>query len=145
MENENVMDFLGEPANVLYGEMHRQIDDYANETAYYIALGHCLGHKIVFCYTNIDNYNMNYVQEIMNGIPNFAANYLLDVMHNNNNLLIYITRYADADSCYDIYYDFDGDDMSISELVNWMQLNNDFAAANYRYTEIKDGKQSIPG
>ena len=59
-------------------------------------------------------------------------------------ILIYITRYLDADSCYDIYYDFNGDDLSINGLVDWMQLNNDFAAVNYRYTEIKNGKQSIP-
>jgi hypothetical protein len=24
-----------------------------------------------------------------------------------------------------------------------MQLNSDFAATNYRYTEIKDGKQTV--
>ena len=50
----------------------------------------------------------------------------------------------DVDSCYDIYYDFNGSDLSINGLVDWMQLNNDFAAINYRYTEVKNGKQSIP-
>lgn len=145
MENNNVLDFLGERLTVITGEIHRLRDDLGNESEYYVALGNCLGHTVLFNYTHINNYDLDYIYEIINGIPEFASNYLLNVMQNNDNLLIYLTRYLDVDSCYDIYYDFDGDDLSINGLVNWMQLNNDFAATSYRYTEIKNGKQSIPG
>lgn len=144
MEENNVFDFLGQSLTIINGETHRLRDDLGNESEYYVALGNCLGHNILFNYTNIDNYDLDYISEIIMGIPEFASNYLLDVMQHNDNLLIYLTRYLDVDSCYDIYYDFDGDDLSINGLVNWMQLNNDFAAVNYRYTEIKNGKQSIP-
>ena len=144
MEDNNVFDFLGQSLIISNGEIHRLRDDFGNESAYYVAFGNCSGHNILFNYTNIDDYNLDYVSEIINGIPDFAANYLVGVMQSNNNLLIYLTRYMGSDSCYDIYYDFDGDDLSINGLVNWMQLNNDFAAVNYRYTEIKNGKQSIP-
>ena len=140
-----IVDFFGTPLNVTKGEMHRQIDEFGNMSAYYIAIGDCLGHTVLLCYTNIDNYNINYVDKIISGLPNFASNYLLDTMYNNSNLLIYITRYLDSDSCYDIYYDFKSEDKSIDNLVNWMQLNNDFAMTNYKYTEIKNGKQTIPG
>ena len=145
MEENNALDFFGESLIISDGEIHRLRDDYGNESSYYVALGQCLGHNILFNYTNIVDYNMDYIFEIISGIPTFASNYLLDVMQHNDNLLIYITRYLDVDSCYDIYYNFNGDDLSINGLVNWMQLNNDFAAVNYRYTEIKNGKQSIPG
>lgn len=144
MENNNVLNFFGESLIISNGEIHRLRDDYGNESAYYVALGQCLGHNILFNYTNIADYTLDYISEIITGIPEFASNYLLDVMRHNNNLLIYLTRYLDVDSCYDIYYDFNGDDLSINGLVNWMQLNNDFAAVSYRYTEIKNGKQSIP-
>ena len=144
MEENNVLDFFGESLIVSNGEIHRLRDDLGNESEYYVALGYCLGHNILFNYTNIDDYNLNYINEIIDGVPEFASNYLLEAMRHNDNLLIYLTRYMDVDSCYDIYYDFDGDDMSINGLVNWMQLNNDFAAINYRYTEVKNGKQSIP-
>lgn len=143
MEENNM--FFNQELKIITGEMHRQIDELGNESMYYVALAKCLEHNIVFCYTNIDRHDINYVDEIIDGIPSFAANYLLDVMQNNDNLLVYITKYNNADSCYDIYYDFDGDDLSISGLVNWMQINNDFAMVNYRYTEIKNGKQTIPG
>ena len=144
MEENNVLDFFGCQLRISNGEMHRLRDASGNESEYYVALGSCLGHNIFFNYTCVNSYELDYIAEIINGLPEFASNYLLDVMQNNNNLLIYLTRYIDEDSCYDIYYNFDGDDLSIDGLVNWMQLNNDFAAINYRYTEIKNGKQSIP-
>lgn len=144
MEENSVLDFFGQSLTISNGEIHRLRDDLGNESIYYVALGHCLGHHILFNYTKINNYDLDYVTEIISGVPKFASDYLLDVMQHNNNLLIYLTRYVDTDSCYDIYYDFDSDDLSIDGLVNWMQLNNDFAAVNYRYTEIKNGKQSIP-
>lgn len=144
MEENNVLDFFGQSLIISNGEIHRLRDDFGNESEYYVALGHCLGHHILFNYTNIENYDLDYINEIIVGIPEFASNYLVDAMQHNDNLLIYLTRYLDADSCYDIYYDFNGDDLSINGLVNWMQLNNDFGAINYRYTEVKNGKQSIP-
>lgn len=144
MEN-NTIDFFGQSLHLITGETHRLVNDLGQQTSYYIALAECLGHYILFCYTDMNDDSVNYVSEIIDGIPSFASNYLIDVMQNNNSLLIYITRYIDSDSCYDIYYNFNGDDFSIDGLVNWMQLNNDFAAVNYRYTEIKDGKQTIPG
>lgn len=144
MLENSTLNFLGESLSIVNGETHRRIDDFGNMSAYYVAVGYCMGHTILFYYTNIDDYNTDYVNEIINGIPDFASNYLLNVMRNHNNLLVHLTRYPNADSCYDIYYDFDGVDLSISELVNWMQFNNDFAAITYRYTEIKNGKQSIP-
>jgi hypothetical protein len=142
--DNNTIDFFGQQLNIITGEVHRQIDEFDQQSAYYIALAECMGHYVLFCYTDIHDYNNNYIAEIIDGTPSFASNYLVDTMQHNDNLLIYITRYRDADSCYDIYYDFNGDDLSIDGLVNWMQINNDFAAVNYRYTEIKDGKQTIP-
>lgn len=144
MSEENVLDFFDHSMDVITGEVHRWRDDDGNESACYLALAECLGHNIVFNYTYVDNESVNYINEIINGLPVFASNYLLNVMENNSNLLIYITRFKNEDSCYDIYYDFEEDDMSLDDVVNWMQLNNDFAAVNYRYTEIKNGKQSIP-
>lgn len=140
-----IVDFFGTPLSITNGEMHKQIDEVGNMSEYYIATANCLGHTVVFCYTDIDDYNVNYVGKIISGIPSFAVNYLLNTMYNNDNLLIYIARYANADSCYDIYYDFNEEDKSIDNMINWMQINNDFAMANYRYTEIKNGKQTIPG
>lgn len=145
MEENNMLNFFNQQLNITTGEVHRQVDEFGNESMYYVALAECLGHNILFCYTSIDKHDINYVNEIITGIPSFAANYLLDVIQNNDNLLIYITKYTNADSCYDIYYDFNGDDLSVGGLVNWMQLNNDFAMVNYRYTEIKNGKQTILG
>lgn len=140
-----IIDFFGAPLSITNGEMHRQMDEVGNMFEYYIATANCLGHTVMFCHTNIDDYNVNYVDKIIDGIPSFAANYLLSTMYNNDNLLIYITRYSNADSCYDIYYDFNEEDKSIDNIVNWMQLNNDFAMTNYKYTEVKNGKQTIPG
>lgn len=145
MEENNALNIFNQHLNIINGEMHKQVDEFGNEAMYYVALAECLGHNIVFCYTCIDAYDINYIDKIIEGIPDFAANYLLDAMTHNDNLLVYITRYLDVDSCYDIYYDFDGDDISINGLVNWMQINNDFAMTNYRYTEIRNGKQTIPG
>lgn len=139
-----VVDFFGTPLNITNGEMHRKIDEDDNVSAYYVTMGHCLGHTVLMCYTNIDDYNINYVDKIIDGIPKFASDYLLETMYGNNNLLIYMTRYHNAESCYDIYYDFNGDYQSIDDIVAWMQLNNDFAMANYKYTEVKNGKQTIP-
>lgn len=147
MDQNNVLDFLGQPMDVVTGEIHRWRDEMGHDDKYYVALAKCLEHNIIFNYTHIEVEPLNYIDEIIHGVPEFAANYLLNVMQNNTGLLIYMSRYMNEDSCYDIYYDFpeEGNDMSIDEIVNWMQLNNDFSAVNYRYTEIKNGKQNIPG
>ena len=77
MEKNNVLDFFGHSLIISNGEIHRLRDEFGNESEYYVALGHCLGHNILFNYTNIDNYDLDYINEIIVGIPKFASNLLI--------------------------------------------------------------------
>lgn len=138
--NEHIyIDWLDQVFTIKDGTLVRSLTD----DPYFVAIGYNERCTILFHRMFDNNTIEDFIESITTGLPSVAEDYLDEVLANNDNVLIHWSKYHDAPSAYDIYYDFTYEDQSIEEILNWMQLNNDFAATNYRYTEIRNGKQTI--
>lgn len=139
MDEYVYVDWLDQVITIKDGALVRSFD----ADPYFVAIGYCDTHTILFHRMFDNNQIEDFIDSIITGLPDIAEDYLDEVLSENDNVLVHWSKYKDAPSAYDIYYDFTGDNDSIEEILNWMQLNSDFAATNYRYTEIKDGKQTV--
>lgn len=139
MDEYVYVDWLDQVITVKDGTLVRSYD----ADPYFVAIGTCGTHTILFHRMFESDQIEDFIDSIITGLPSQAEDYLDEVLTTNDNVLVHWSRYHNTPSAYDIYYDFTGDNQSIEEMLNWMQLNSDFAATNYRYTEIKDGKQTV--
>lgn len=145
MDNIIELDWLNAPIKITTGEMHTLVENSGETSKYYVALAEVGSNTILFHYTDASQNTLDYVDSIINGLPDFAKNYLAQVVNDNDNLLIHWSQYPNTDSGYTIYYDCDCENKDLIELPYWMQVNNDFAFVDYRYTEVKNGHQMIVG
>ena len=141
MDEYVYIDWLDEVVAVKDGTLVRSFD----ADPYFVAIGTCGTHTILFHRMFEDGQIEDFIESITAGLYNFAEDYLDEVLTNNDNVLVHWSRYRNTPSSYDIYYDFVYDGQPIEEILSWMQLNSDFAAIDYRFTEIKNGKQTAIG
>lgn len=129
----------------LLGGEYRKYVDVGGEHAEYLCVAKYNGNKMLIQYVDTTGVIVDYVQTLMENVPDFAYNYLIDVMNKNSNILVRLTFIPAAPTSFEIYYHCDYDSEDIDGIVSWMGHHNDFAAESYRYTEIVNGHQKCIG
>ena len=136
MENKNRI----ENFELLSGEYYRyQGREEDNE---YICIGKCGGNTVFFEYLDTTGEVVNYVETIVENLPDIAYGYLMDVLSKHNGILVRIYYLPGETSSYEIYYNYNGNSSEVFYLVDWMQEHNDFANMQYKYTQVIDGHQT---
>jgi redox-regulated HSP33 family molecular chaperone len=138
-------DMKGFNFELLDGEYRRYVDSDGTQSAEYLCVGVFEGNRILFQYVDTTNEVVDYVQYVVENIPEFAFDYLIGVLKNNHNVLVRLAVAPTLPTSFEIYYNCDCQSNEISDIIVWMGENNDFAAEEFRYTEIKDGHQKCVG
>lgn len=130
---------------LLDGEYRRYVEEDGTRSAEYLCVGICDSNRILFQYIDTTDESVDYVQCIIDNIPEFALDYLTDALDKNNDALVRLTLTPGLPSSFEIYYNCDCEDNNINNIVEWMWINNDFAATEFRYTEVINGHQKCVG
>ena len=128
---------------LLTGEYHRfQEEDRIN---FYLCPGLVGTNKLLFQYVDTLGQPVNFVQAVVDNIPKVALEYLVDALNTNENVLVFVSHVPGSITRFDIYYQSDCESNATDDLLDWMIDHNDWAAKQYNYTEIIDGKQRPAG
>lgn len=130
---------------LLDGEYRRYVEDDGSRKGEYICVGVCGVNRIFFQYIDTTGEVVDFVQRIVDNIPDFALEYLMNVFDQNNDVLVRLTFVPVVPTSFEIYYDCYCEGNDINTIIKWMGENNDFAATEYRYTEIVNGHQKCVG
>lgn len=137
---------LGEMnVRLLEGEYHRFRPTGSRGANFYLCVGLIGENKLLFQYVDTLNQPKDYVQAVIDNIPDVALEYLVDVLNTHKNVLVFISHVPSSITCFDIYYGNTCESNAINDLLDWMMDHTDWAAKQYNYTEIIDGKQSPVG
>lgn len=129
---------------LLEGEYRRYVD-IDSKHAEYLCVAKYNGNRVLIQYVDTTSVIVDYVQTAMDCLPEEAYDYLVDAMNNNQNVLIRLTFVPATPTSFEIYYDCDYNNDDIDGILVWMLNHNDFAAEDYRYTEIVNGHQRCIG
>ena len=129
---------------LLDGEYRRYVDTDGKH-AEYLCVAKYNRNRMLIQYVDTTSVITDYVQTVMDNLPEMAYDYLIDAMNKNLNVLARLTFIPATPTSFEIYYDCDYDNDDIDGIIGWMLNNNDFAAEDYRYTEIVDGHQKCVG
>ena len=129
---------------LLDGE-YRRYADVGGEHAEYLCVAKYNGNRMLVQYVDTTGIVVDFVQTLMDNMPNFAFDYLVSVMNNNNNVLARTTFVPATSTSFEIYYNCDYVSDDIDGIIDWMRQHNDFAAETYRYTEVINGHQKCVG
>ena len=138
--NEKEFDF-----ELLDGEYRRYLEDDGTRSAEYLCMGIYEDKKILFQYIDTNGQITDYIQCVVDNIPEFALDYLTDVLNTNSDVLVRLTFTPVMPTGFEIYYNCNCESNEISDIIKWMYENNDFAATEFRYTEIINGHQKCVG
>ena len=128
---------------LLEGEYHRfQEKDRIN---FYLCPGLVGTNKLFFQYVDTLGQPVSFVQAVIDNLPKVALEYLVDALNTNENVLVFISHVPGSITRFDIYYQSDCESNATDDLLDWMMDHNDWAAKQYNYTEIIDGKQRPAG
>ena len=127
------------------GEYRRYVETDGSRNGEYLCLGVCGVNRIFFQYVDTTGEVVDFVQRIVDNIPGFALEYLMDVLDNNVDVLVRLTFIPVLPTSFEIYYDCDCENNDVGSVIKWMGENNDFAATEYRYTEVVNGHQKCVG
>lgn len=129
---------------LLDGEYRRYVD-VDGKHAEYLCVAKYNNNKMLIQYVDITSVVLDYVQTLMDNMPDMAFDYLMDVMTSKENVLARLTFIPATPTSFEIYYDCDYEKDDVDGIIEWMIQNNDFAAETYRYTEIVNGHQKCVG
>ena len=129
---------------ILTGEYRRYVD-VNGKHAEYLCIAKYNNNKILLQYIDTTGVVVDFVQTLMDNMPDVAFDYLMSVISNKDNILARATFIPATPTSFEIYYDCDNDSDNIDEVIDWMRHHNDFAAETYRYTEIVNGHQRCVG
>jgi hypothetical protein len=124
------------------GEYRRFLED---AISYYLCTGTYNVNKIIFQYIDITNEPVDFVQTIIDNLPEAALHYLIDVLNENDNILVRLTYYPGEQTGFEIYYQCDCESNEVEDLIDYILKNNDFACEEWKYTEIINGHQRYIG
>jgi len=139
------MQFINKEFELLDGEYRRYVEEDGSQSGEYLCVGTCGTNKIFFQYLDTINEAADFIQRIVENIPDFALEYLTGVLNNNNNILVRLTFMPVLPTAFEIYYDCTCTNNDVDSLIEWMGNNNDFAATEFRYTEVINGHQMCAG
>ena len=141
-------EYRGFEFELLDGEFRRYRDfpELANREEY-LTVAKYNGNRILLQHVRTDGEIVDYVRTLFEKIPDFAFDYLMSVLNSHQNVTVCASYVAieDAMTSFTIYYSCDCDSDQIDDIIAWMISNNDWAAENYRYTEVVDGHQKCVG
>lgn len=127
------------------GEYRRYVDGDNTRSGEYLCIGICGNNKILFQYIDTTGEAVDFVQRTVDNIPDFALDYLTDVLVKNSDILVRLTFVPVLPTSFEIYYDCDYESNDMNGVIEWMANHNDFAATEFRYTEIVNGHQKCVG
>ena len=130
---------------LLDGEYRRYVEDDGAQNEEYLCIGICGENRILFQYIDTTNDIVDYVQCVVENIPEFALNYLVNVLDKNDDILVRLTFVPGLPTSFEIYYDCNCKEDGVDNIIEWMWNNNDFAATEFRYTEVINGHQKCVG
>lgn len=129
---------------LLDGEYRRYVD-VDGQCADYLCIAKYNDNKILLQYVDTTGAIVDFVQTLMDNMPDIAFDYLMSVMESKSNVLVRATFIPATPTSFEIYYDCNYNEDDIDGIINWMLNNNDFAAETYRYTEVVGGHQKCVG
>ena len=139
-------EYRGFEFELLDGEYRRYRNELGElEHAEHLCLSRFNGNQLLLQYMDSTGVPVNYVQTLFENIPDFAFEYLMNVLEKKTNVLVRLIFISDAPTSFEIYYECDICTESIDETVQLMVYHNDFAAMEYRYTEVANGHQKCVG
>lgn len=115
------------------------------EQAEFLCIAKYKENQLLLQYIDSTGVPVNYVKTLFENIPDFAFEYLMNVLDKQTNILVRMTFVPEAPTSFEIYYECDSCTDSIDETVRWMASHNDFASMEYRYTEVVNGHQKCVG
>lgn len=130
---------------LLEGEYRRYVEEDGSRRGEYLCVGVNGVNRILFQYVDTIGEAVDFVQRVVENIPDFALEYLMGVLNQNNDILVRMTFVPAMPTSFEIYYNCDCYDNDVNSIIKWMSENNDFAAAEYRYTEVANGHQKCVG
>lgn len=130
---------------LLEGEYRRYIGDEGTQEAEYLCVGVCGSNRVLYQYIDTTGDIVDYVQCVVDNIPKFALDYLINVLERNDNVLVRLVLTPGLPTSFEIYYNYNCGEDGVDNIIEWMWLNNDFEATEFRYTEIIDGHQKCVG
>ena len=141
-------EYRGYDFELLDGEFrrYRDIPKLENREEYYTVAKYN-GNRLFLQHVRTDGKIVDYVRTLFENIPDFAFDYLISVLNSHQSVMVCASYVAieDAMTSFTIYYGCDCDSNQIDDILAWMISNNDWAAENYRYTEVIDGHQKCVG
>lgn len=139
------LQFANREFELLNGEYRRYVEEDGTQEAEYLCVGVYGDNRILFQYINTTGEAVDFVQRVVENIPDFALEYLIDVLNKNNNVLVRMTFMPVLPTSFEIYYNCDCQSLDINDMIKWMSDHNDFAATEFRYTEVVNGHQKCVG
>lgn len=130
---------------LLDGEYRRCVDEDGEMSARYVCAGKVGNNRMLFQYIDTIQEPVDFVQSVISNIPDLAMEYLVGVLSDYENIMVMLTFVPGSPTSYDIYYDCDCESNEINSLEQWMFTHNDFAAFEFKYTEITNGHQRCAG
>lgn len=143
--NSKSLEFKGYEFEIGKGEYRRYIEENGSTSGEYLCYGSYNNNHILFQYIELNAEPINYVKSVLENIPDFAFNYLMTELIERQELVVRMSYFPGSQTSFEIYYNYDQSSNDISWLIQWMGEHNDFAAQEYRYTQIIDGHQSCIG
>ena len=127
------------------GEYCRYIEDDGSTSGEYLCNGTFNDNQLLFQYVDLSGEAVNYVERILEKLPDFAFEYLMAILTERQDLAVRLSCITGSPTAYEIYYNYDQADSDVSSFLQWMGTHNDFAAQEFRYTQIINGHQSCIG
>ena len=130
---------------LLNGEYRRYVNENGVQDAEYLCVGLYGENKILFHYIDTTGTIVDYIQNVMDNIPEYALEYLTNILNKHTNVLVRLTFIPVFPTSFEIYYDSHCESNDVNDIIQWMGENNDFAATEFRYTEVINGHQKCVG
>lgn len=129
---------------LLEGEYRRYVEE-EGQAGEYLCVGVFNTNRVLFHYVDTVKEPVDFVQSVISNIPDFAMDYLINALSENDDMLVRLIFIPGAPTGFEIYYNCYCEENDINSLVAWMSAHNDFAATEYRYTEVINGHQKCVG
>ena len=130
---------------LLDGEYRRYVDEAGTEGAEYLCIAKYNDNRMLLQYIDTTGIAVDFVKTLFDNIPDFAFEYLIQVMQNNHNILARLIFVPTAPTNYEIYYDCYYSKDDVDGIIGWMLAHNDWAAESFRYTEVVNRHQKCVG
>lgn len=143
-----VFNYQGFAFELLDGEFRRYRNNSGEaDHEEYLCVAKYKSNRILTQHIRTDGEIVDYVETLFSNLPEFAFEYLMEVLDKYTNVIVRATYVAmeDAITTFEIYYNCDCENDQIDSIINWMVQHNDFAAETYRYTEVLNGHQECVG